>query len=199
MKTALYTMYSISHSRIDNQQCTVLWPLKTWEGRHLSLGALSIQPEILGLSKERQMILKCRKIRELWIFEMRTIQPKLPGGKSNRKGIFENLGIPLPCSCTAFSQTFTVNWFRLRIRNELSPRTTCLEMTDLGAILRPRNLARYTSRGCSLFLKFREMPFHLWLEISGNANWNFWSSGKRLCFYLSVSILFRRWTSTRTY
>jgi len=40
----------------------------------------------------------------------------------------------------------------------------------------------YTSRGCPLFRKFRKMLFHSPLEISGNANRNFLSNGKRPTF-----------------
>lgn len=108
-------MYSILH-RIDHQDFIVLWPLNTWEGRHLVLRALSNQPKIVELSTERQVILKIYVLRFVnyqfskWELFRRKSGRKIKWKVNSRSEIFDSLDIPFPKACTAFSHAFTVNW-----------------------------------------------------------------------------------------
>ena len=78
-------------------------------------------------------------ITETIEFKMAAVSQKL---KLPHRGLVWYVEHWLPSSCTAFSQAFAVNWFRWRISNERSPRTTWPETNDRGVTLRPRNLAR---------------------------------------------------------
>lgn len=198
-------MYSILH-RIDRQDFIVLWPLNTWEGRHLVLRALSNQPKIVELSTERQVILKIYVLRFVnyqfskWELFRRKSGRKIKWKVNSRSEIFDSLDIPLPKACTAFSHAFTVNWFEWWMRNELSPRTTWPATIDRGEILRRSKIGKVNLlKLCS----FPEIPRITVLFITRSlrrykltflAEWK----APQALFNHSVSILFEWWTSTRT-